>query len=115
MDSAVGRQLAGKKLESRLAKDLEVLAEKTSVQLDSFRRQFDNIRRIYKFVKDRAVPGWKTSMRIVSLTDLIQHVYFLNNQLAKFCVDNSSLPLFITRPHHHTHQLGIGVMLVLCS
>lgn len=55
MDDAVARELFGKKFNSRNRKDLDEVAEKTGVRLKSCRRQFDNIKRIFKAVED--IPG----------------------------------------------------------
>jgi len=52
LDSALCRELMGKKLSSRLRKDLDEVAEKCGVSLKSCRRQFDNIKRVFKSVED---------------------------------------------------------------
>ena len=46
LDSSVARELLGRKLTSRLRKDLDEVADKTGVSLKSCRRQFDNIKRV---------------------------------------------------------------------
>lgn len=46
LDSSVARELLGRKLTSRLRKDLDEVADKTGVSLRSCRRQFDNIKRV---------------------------------------------------------------------
>lgn len=51
-DEAVVRELLGKKLSSRQRKDLDDIQEKSGVPLRSCRRQFDNMKRIYKAVED---------------------------------------------------------------
>jgi hypothetical protein len=51
-DESVVRELLGKRLTSRSRKDLDDVAEKTKVPLHSCRRQFDNLKRIYKKVED---------------------------------------------------------------
>lgn len=56
LDSILCREFLGKKLNSRLRKDLDELSEKTGIHLKSCRRQFDNIKRIYKAVED--MPGF---------------------------------------------------------
>lgn len=48
LDDSVSRELLGKKLSSRHRKDLDEVSERTSVRLKSCRRQFDNIKRIFK-------------------------------------------------------------------
>ncbi|XP_026466904.1 acidic fibroblast growth factor intracellular-binding protein [Ctenocephalides felis] len=59
LDDIVVRELLGKKLSSRHRKDLDEVADKTGVKLKSCRRQFDNIKRIFKTVEE--LPGniWK--------------------------------------------------------
>eukprot|EP00128_Syssomonas_multiformis_P019125 Colp12_sorted_trinity150504_noHs@1146 len=52
-DAPVLRELLGKKLTSRLRKDLDDISEKTQVSLRSCRRQFDNLKRIFKEVEDQ--------------------------------------------------------------
>jgi len=52
LDGSVVRELLGKKLSSRLRKDLDEIAEKTGVSLRSCRRQFDNVKRVYKSVEE---------------------------------------------------------------
>ncbi|PSN54647.1 Acidic fibroblast growth factor intracellular-binding protein [Blattella germanica] len=51
-DDAVIRELLGKKLSSRHRKDLDEVSEKTGVLLKSCRRQFDNVKRVFKVVED---------------------------------------------------------------
>ena len=46
-DDLVGRELLGRKLTTRARKDLDVLAEATSVNIESCRRQFENIRSLF--------------------------------------------------------------------
>ena len=46
LDNSVARELLGRKLTSRLRKDLDEIADKTGVSLRSCRRQFDNIKRV---------------------------------------------------------------------
>ena len=48
LDPRVSRELIGKKLSSRFRRDLDELAEKTGVSLKSCRRQFDNVKRVFK-------------------------------------------------------------------
>jgi endonuclease IV len=48
----VVRELLGKQLNSRLRKDMDDVSEKTRVSLGSCRRQFDNLKRIFKKVED---------------------------------------------------------------
>lgn len=51
-DDTVIRELLGKKLSSRHRKDLDEVSEKTGVLLKSCRRQFDNVKRVFKVVED---------------------------------------------------------------
>lgn len=54
LDDYVARELLGKKLSSRYRKDLDEVAERTGVRLKSCRRQFDNVKRVFKVVEDMA-------------------------------------------------------------
>lgn len=77
LDHSVARELLGRKLSGRLRKDLDEVSEKTGVPLKSCRRQFDNIKRIFKAVEE--VPG--------RFTTNINHLFNLDAQLAvKYCV-----------------------------
>ncbi|KAK3863285.1 hypothetical protein Pcinc_030930 [Petrolisthes cinctipes] len=51
-DDIVIREIIGKKLSGRTRKDLDDVAEKTGVLLRSCRRQFDNVKRIFKQVDE---------------------------------------------------------------
>ncbi|XP_076318708.1 acidic fibroblast growth factor intracellular-binding protein [Tachypleus tridentatus] len=51
-DTAVIREFLGKKLSSRNRKDLDDVSEKTGVDIKSCRRQFDNVKRVYKAVEE---------------------------------------------------------------
>jgi len=55
LDDAFCREVVGKKLSSRLRKDLDEIADRTGILLKSCRRQFDNIKRVFKTVED--MPG----------------------------------------------------------
>lgn len=72
-DDCVVRELLGKKLSSKHRKDLDEVSEKTNIPLKSCRRQFDNVKRIFKIVEE--IPG--------SLVQNIQKLFFLNDDLAK--------------------------------
>lgn len=52
LDDIVIREIIGKKLSGRTRKDLDDVAEKTGVLLRSCRRQFDNVKRIFKHVDE---------------------------------------------------------------
>ncbi|CAB4034881.1 Acidic fibroblast growth factor intracellular-binding, partial [Paramuricea clavata] len=51
-DNTVVREILGKKLTTRLRKDLDDISERTSVPLKSCKRQYDNIKNIFKAVED---------------------------------------------------------------
>lgn len=53
---------------------MEEVAEKTGISLRSCRRQYDNVKRIYKTVED--LPG--------SLITNIKHHFLLPEELAKY-------------------------------
>ncbi|XP_044737513.1 acidic fibroblast growth factor intracellular-binding protein isoform X1 [Chrysoperla carnea] len=72
-DDSVIRELLGKKLSSRHRKDLDEVAEKTGINLKSCRRQFDNVKRIFKVVEE--MPG--------SLVQNIEKHFLLSEELAK--------------------------------
>lgn len=51
-DDSVIREILGKKLSGRNRKDLDDVSDKTLVGIKSCRRQFDNVKRVYKTVED---------------------------------------------------------------
>jgi hypothetical protein len=51
-DDSVIREILGKKLSGRNRKDLDDVSDKTNVGIKSCRRQFDNVKRVYKTVED---------------------------------------------------------------
>ena len=55
LDDSLCRDLVGRKLSSRLRKDLDEVAERTGVPLHSCRRQFDALKRVFKAAED--APG----------------------------------------------------------
>ncbi|RLN14360.1 hypothetical protein BBJ28_00007399 [Nothophytophthora sp. Chile5] len=57
LDAEVGRWLLGKKLSSRLEKDLDEVAERSGGTIKSCRRQLENLRRVYSAVEDRNFHG----------------------------------------------------------
>lgn len=73
LDDYVAREILGKKLTSRYRKDLDEVADKTGVRLKSCRRQFDNIKRIYKAVEE--VPG--------NVSHNIKQTFLLSDELAR--------------------------------
>ncbi|XP_055716638.1 acidic fibroblast growth factor intracellular-binding protein [Phlebotomus papatasi] len=73
LDDAVAREILGKKLSSRYRKDLDEVAEKTGAKLKSCRRQFDNVKRIFKTVEE--MPG--------NMTNNIKQHFMLPDDLAR--------------------------------
>uniref|UniRef100_A0A0K8TJS3 Acidic fibroblast growth factor intracellular-binding protein n=1 Tax=Lygus hesperus TaxID=30085 RepID=A0A0K8TJS3_LYGHE len=72
-DDNVIREILGKKLSSRYRKDLDEVSDKTGVCLKSCRRQFDNVKRIFKAVED--LQG--------SVLQNIRSLFLLPEELAK--------------------------------
>ncbi|XP_075680723.1 acidic fibroblast growth factor intracellular-binding protein [Dermatophagoides pteronyssinus] len=70
---AVVREILGKKLSARNRKELDEVSERTEVSIKSCRRQFDNIKRVFKMVED--IPG--------NLCQNIQSHFLLPPDLAK--------------------------------
>ena len=73
LDDSVARELFGKKLTSRHRKDLDEVAEKTGVRIKSCRRQFDNVKRIYKAVEE--MPG--------NIANNIKQQFSLSDELSR--------------------------------
>nr|XP_046914144.1 acidic fibroblast growth factor intracellular-binding protein B-like isoform X2 [Dermatophagoides farinae] len=69
----VVREILGKKLSARNRKELDEVSERTEVSIKSCRRQFDNIKRVFKMVED--IPG--------NLCQNIQSHFLLPPDLAK--------------------------------
>lgn len=74
LDDTVAREILGKKLSSRYRKDLDEVADRTSVRLKSVRRQFDNVKRIFKCVEE--LPG--------NVTNNIRTSFLLPEELARY-------------------------------
>ncbi|XP_005106473.1 acidic fibroblast growth factor intracellular-binding protein [Aplysia californica] len=72
-DASVIREIFGRKLTSKNRKDLDDISEETGVSVKSCRRQFDNVKRVFKTVDE-------LSGRLV---DNIQSHYCLSQDLAK--------------------------------
>uniref|UniRef100_A0A1B6GUG9 Acidic fibroblast growth factor intracellular-binding protein n=2 Tax=Proconiini TaxID=565685 RepID=A0A1B6GUG9_9HEMI len=72
-DNTVIRELLGKKLTSRHRKDLDEVSEKTGVSLKSCRRQFDNVKRVFKTVEE--LQG--------SVVANIKNLFLLPDELAR--------------------------------
>lgn len=70
------RELLGKKITSKSRKDMEEVAEKTGITLKSCRRQYDNVKRVFKIVED--LPGFLA-------TNIKQH-FLLSDDLAKYAI-----------------------------
>lgn len=73
-DDVVIRELLGKKITSKSRKDMDEVAEKTGITLKSCRRQYDNVKRVFKVVED--LPG--------SLAANIKQHFLLSDDLAKY-------------------------------
>uniref|UniRef100_A0A6A7FSD2 Acidic fibroblast growth factor intracellular-binding protein-like n=2 Tax=Hirondellea gigas TaxID=1518452 RepID=A0A6A7FSD2_9CRUS len=73
LDDCVAREIVGKKLSGRNRKDLDDVADKTGVLLRSCRRQFDNIKRVFKQVEETSG----------SLVTAIQSHFLLTDQLSR--------------------------------
>eukprot|EP00911_Craspedida_sp_UC1_P001863 UC1_evm1s1427 len=65
--------MAGRQLSRGLRRDLDEVAEQSGISLVSCRRQFDNLKRVFKAVED--VPG--------RLIDNISRAFALNGTLAE--------------------------------
>ncbi|ORX88926.1 acidic fibroblast growth factor binding protein [Basidiobolus meristosporus CBS 931.73] len=83
-DEAVMRELLGKKLSSRLRKDLEDISVKTKLPLGACRRQFDNLKRILKQVEEsegqRIIEDIEQKFLLPHpLARLYAHIIFLSN------------------------------------
>lgn len=73
-DDSVIRELLGKKLSSRHRKDLDEVSEKTNVLLKSCRRQFDNVKRVFKTVEE--LTG--------NMVQNIKSNFLLSDELSRF-------------------------------
>ncbi|XP_026313917.1 acidic fibroblast growth factor intracellular-binding protein isoform X2 [Hyposmocoma kahamanoa] len=73
LDDAVIRELLGRKLSSRHRKDLDEVAERSGAPLRCCRRQFDNVRRVFKTVEE--MPG--------NVVANIRNTFLLSEPLAK--------------------------------
>lgn len=67
------RELLGKKLTSKSRKEMDEVAEKTGISIKSCRRQYDNVKRVFKTVED--MSG--------SLVANIKQHFLLPDELAK--------------------------------
>lgn len=72
-DATVIREILSKKLSSRCRNALDDVSDRTKVSLRSCRRQFDNVKRVFKTVEE--MPG--------SLVDNITTHFLLSIQLAQ--------------------------------
>ncbi|XP_050530621.1 acidic fibroblast growth factor intracellular-binding protein isoform X2 [Daktulosphaira vitifoliae] len=73
IDDIVVREFLGKKLSSKHRKDLDEVSEKTSIAIKSCRRQFDNVKRVFKYVEE--LQG--------SVIQNISSTFLLSEDLAK--------------------------------
>ena len=58
LDPGFSREILGRKLNSKLRKDLDEVSEKTGILVRSCRRQFDNIKKVFKAVEDVAPKNY---------------------------------------------------------
>ena len=58
LDPGFCREILGRKLNSKLRKDLDEVSEKTGILVRSCRRQFDNIKKVFKAVEDVAPKNY---------------------------------------------------------
>ncbi|GIY27158.1 acidic fibroblast growth factor intracellular-binding protein [Caerostris darwini] len=72
-DDIVIREFLGKKLSARNRKDLDDVSDKTGVQIKSCRRQFDNVKRVYKVIEDSNCE----------LVEAIQGTFLLSENLSR--------------------------------
>ncbi|XP_046840448.1 acidic fibroblast growth factor intracellular-binding protein B-like [Xenia sp. Carnegie-2017] len=72
-DNIVVRELLGKKLTTRLRKDLDDISERCDIPLKSCRRQYDNVKNVFKAVEDS--PG--------DLVSIIKTEFLLSERLSK--------------------------------
>lgn len=72
-DSVVVREILGRKLSSRNRKDMDDVSEKTRIPIRSCRRQFDNLKRVFKTVEEM----------MGSLVENIKTHYLLSEDLAR--------------------------------
>jgi len=72
LDEMLVKELLGKKLTNKMRKDLDELSEEMGIHLASSRRQFDNLKRIYKCVEE--LEG--------GVIEAIQENYLLSEELA---------------------------------
>ena len=84
-DKEVIREILGKKMNSKLRKDMDDVSEKTGVSLQSCQRQFDNIKNVLKVYED--MEG--------SITEIINKQFLLPETLARMY--RSVVFLFINR------------------
>ncbi|KAA0186844.1 hypothetical protein HAZT_HAZT008261 [Hyalella azteca] len=75
LDDCVVREIIGKKLSGRNRKDLDDVAEKTGMMLRSCRRQFDNIKRVFKLIEEASAPLISTIENFFLLSDGLSRKY----------------------------------------
>eukprot|EP01116_Phalansterium_solitarium_P024884 TRINITY_DN924_c0_g1_i7.p1 TRINITY_DN924_c0_g1~~TRINITY_DN924_c0_g1_i7.p1 ORF type:complete len:366 (+),score=107.37 TRINITY_DN924_c0_g1_i7:154-1251(+) len=80
LNEEVVRVLAGKRLKAKIRHRLDDIARHVNVPLIVVERQFDNMRRLYKYIKRKKEQGLGVLKSPVS--DLIQARFLLNKDLA---------------------------------
>lgn len=73
-DKQVIREILGKRMSGKMRKDMDDVSEKTGVSLHSCRRQFDNIKNVWKSYDD--LEG--------SIADIVHKNYLLDDSLARY-------------------------------
>ncbi|XP_031567326.1 acidic fibroblast growth factor intracellular-binding protein B-like [Actinia tenebrosa] len=73
-DKEVMREILGKKLTGRQRKDLDDVCEKTKVYLKSCRRQFDNVKNVFRTIEDSENGN---------LVEIIKKNFLLSDELAR--------------------------------
>ncbi|ELU08879.1 hypothetical protein CAPTEDRAFT_206066 [Capitella teleta] len=95
-DSSVVRELLGKKLTTRQRNALDDVSDKTRVPLRSCRRQFDNVKQVFKTVEEM----------LGSLVDNIKTHFLLSDHLAK----QYAAIVFITNNRFETGKKRLGYL-----
>ena len=90
-DERVYRELMGKKLTSKLRRDLEEISERCNVEIISVRRQFDNLKTIFKFIKAAASSSLSEFITLHKhdngqsiIARIIQEKFMLSEKLAEY-------------------------------
>jgi len=90
-DERVLRELMGKKLTAKLRRDLDDVSERYEIEIVSVRRQFDNLKSVFKFVKRSASIPIQELISVIGSNDnglslvskIIQDKFKLSERLAE--------------------------------